>query len=137
MQPINNCRSVPSCVSTHSSLCCSSTVYHSLVLLRRAQGFRRFVLELQRQGFKVLITSRCQLGCGLQGAEQLHLDSLLPQHAANLLRREAGAARATGLQAEKLAHICNSNALALTIIGGFIASHAVTAEVRTGLMCVE
>ena len=95
------------------------------------QGFRDSLQKLQGQGFKVLVTSRCQLGCGLQGAEQLHLDSLQPEHAADLLRRQAGATRATKQQAEKLAHICNHNALALTIIGGFIASHAVTAQVRT------
>ena len=90
--------------------------------------------ELQRQGFIVLITSRCQLGCGLQGAEQLWVSSLLPEHAANLLRQEAGAARPALPQAETLAHICNYNALALTIIGGFIASQAVTAEARTYFM---
>jgi hypothetical protein len=33
-------------------------------------------------------------------------------------------------QAQELAHICGNNALALMIIGGFIASATVTAEVR-------
>ena len=99
-------------------------------------GFPGFHPKLQRQGVKVLITSRCQLGCGLQGAEQLHLHSLQPEHAAGLLRQEAGATRATEPQAETLARICNHNALALTLIGGFIGSHAVTAEVQTCLLCV-
>ncbi len=61
---------------------------------------------------------------------QLRLSSLLPEHAADLLCREAGAARATPLQLQQLACICGHNALALRIIGGFINSQLVTAQVR-------
>ena len=100
----------------------------------RAQGFRDFLHELRRHSVRVLVTSRCQLGGGLQGAEQLHLSSLSPQHATELLRHEAGTGRVTISQAQALAVICGSNALALTIIGGLIASHAVTAEVRDACM---
>ncbi len=100
------------------------------MFVAHAQGFRQFLQELQRQGVRVLVTSRCQLGCGLQGAEQLRLSSLSPEHAADLLRQEAGSDRLPPPQGKTLAHICGYNALALKIIGGFIASQAVTAEVR-------
>ena len=94
------------------------------------QGFEQQLEELQRQGVKVLVTSRCQLSCGLQGAVQLDLRSLLPEHAADLLRRLAGAGRVTPPQLQRLAGLCAQNALALTIIGGFINSQVVTAEAR-------
>lgn len=95
-----------------------------------AQGFRGFLQELLRDQVRVLVTSRCQLGCGLQRAEQLQLGSLPSQHAVDLLRQEAGEARLMPEHAHTLAHICGNNALALTIIGGFIASQKVTALVR-------
>ena len=101
-----------------------------------AQGFQDLLQQMQRQGVRLLVTSRCQLGCGLQGAEQLQLSSLSPEHAADLLRREAGETRATPDQAKQLAHICGCNALALMIIGGFIASQAVKAEVRWDIIHV-
>ena len=96
----------------------------------QAQGFRGFLLELRRQGVRFLITSRCELGGGMQRAEHLHLVSLPGKHAAELLRQEAGPERVTPLQAQKLASICGNNALALTLISGIIASQAITAEVR-------
>lgn len=93
------------------------------------QGFRAFVQELQGLGVRVLVTSRCALECGLKGAAQLRLECLTPDSAAELLHQQAGAHRATQAQAKKLAAICGHNALALTIVGGFIASQAITAEV--------
>ena len=95
-----------------------------------AQSFEQQLEDLQRQGVRVLVTSRCQLSCGLQGAKQLRLSSLLPVDAAELLRRLAGAGPVTPPQLQRLACICAQNALALTIIGGFINSQVVTAEVR-------
>ena len=99
-------------------------------VLAHAQGFRDFLLELRKQDVRVLVTSRCQLGGGLPRAEQLHLSSLSEHDAIELLRQRAGRDRLTPPQAQKLASICGNNALALTLIGGFIASQAVTAEVR-------
>ena len=78
----------------------------------------------------LLVTSRRQLGTGLQLAKHLCLSSLSPEDAADLLRQEAGAERVTPPQAQKLAHVCGNNALAVTTIGGFIACQAVTPEVR-------
>ena len=95
-----------------------------------AQGFQQFLEEVLGHRVRVLITSRCKLGFGLQGAQQLNLRGLPLQHAEDLLLCEATAARATPLQAQELAHICGCNALALKIIGGFIASHVINAEVR-------
>ena len=97
--------------------------------MKPAQGFRDFLQELRRLGREGLVTSRCHLGGGLQGAKHLHLSSLSPEHAAELLRNGAGAECLLPAQASTLARICGNNALALTIIGGFIACHAVTAEV--------
>ena len=115
----------------------------TIIHVRMAQGFRDFLQELQKNSVRVLVTSRCQLGGGLQSARHLHLTSLSPKHAVDLLCRWAGADQVAPPQAEKLAGICGNNALALTIIGGFIASQVVTAEVRpvsgastTGLDCV-
>ena len=104
---------------------------HVLIsMLHVAQGFRAHLKELHGLGIGVIVTSRCSLGCGLGGAEQLNLSSLAPGHAADLLQHEATAKRITPEQAKKLARICGHNALALMIIGGFIASETVTAEVR-------
>ena len=61
---------------------------------------------------------------------QLHLASLTEDNAAALLRFEAGGRAVTMEQATRLAGICGCNALALTIIGGFIACQRVTAQVR-------
>ena len=83
--------------------------------------------ELRRIGVQILMTSRSQLGCGLQGAERLHLRSLTPEHAAALLRIEAGV---TPPQARKLASICGCNALAMRVLGGAVARRAFHAEVR-------
>ena len=94
------------------------------------QGFQEFLVELQRMGIRVIITSRQVLSLGLQRAKQLTLSSLPPQDAAKLLRQEAGSDQVTQPQAEELADTCGCNALALTIIGGFIASSRVKAEVR-------
>jgi hypothetical protein len=96
-----------------------------------AQGFTDFLQELltRRRGIRVLVTSRCHLGDGLQAAEHLPLGSLPPEHAGYLLRQEAGADRVTPSQAQTLAGICGNNALALTIIGGFIACQHVSADV--------
>jgi hypothetical protein len=102
----------------------------------RAQGFRDFLQEVRRQGVRVLVTSQWQLGCGLQRAEQLHLNSLSPEHAAELLRQEAGAARVTPSEVHDLALICGHNALALKMIGGMIASQAATAKVW-GIFCSQ
>ena len=81
---------------------------------------------------RLLITSRCQLGSGLQGATQLHLASLTEEDAVTLLCNEAGAQAPSVEQAVTLAGVCGRNALALTIIGGFIACQRVTAEVGIG-----
>ena len=95
----------------------------------QALQFRSFLSELQRWRVRLLVTSRCQLGCGLNGASQLHLASLTQDDAVALLRFEAGEQAVTMEQASSLASVCGCNALALTIIGGFIACERVTAEV--------
>ena len=81
----------------------SGELYVKLSLTRadlvHAQGFRDFLRQLRTQGIRVLVTSRCQLGGGLHRAEHLYLTSLSSGHAADLLRQEAGADRATPLQA--------------------------------------
>ena len=118
-------------------ICYSQALCDVVVLMCYTQGFRNFMQELRSQGCKVLITSQCRLGGGLQSAEQLELRSLLPEHAADLLRQAAGAALAGVPQAKRLAFTCNHNALALTVIGGFIKSLVVTTEVCTCLMCVS
>ena len=97
----------------------------------RAQGFQDFLEELQRLNVRVLVTSRCTLDVGLQGARQHELSSLPPEAAAELLRQEAGPDQVTQPQAEELAMVCGHNALALKIIGGFIASCKVTAQARS------
>ena len=117
--------------------CYSPALCDVVVLMCYTQGFRNFMQELRSQGCKVLITSQCRLGGGLQSAEQLELRSLLPEHAADLLRQAAGAALAGVPQAKRLAFTCNHNALALTVIGGFIKSLVVTTEVCTCMMCVS
>ena len=95
----------------------------------QALQFRRLLEELQRWGVRLLTTSRCELGGGLNGALQLHLDSLTQRDAVALLQFEAGEQAVTAAQAMILADICGCNALALTIVGGFIACQRVTAEV--------
>ena len=96
----------------------------------QALQFRRFLEELQRWGVRLLVTSRCQLGGGITGARQVHLAKLAEQDAITLLRFEAGEQPLTDEQATRLAGVCGCNALALTIIGGFIACQRVTAQVR-------
>ena len=75
------------------------------------------------------MTSRCHIGGGLQGAVQLHLAKLTQHDAAALLRFEAGEQEVAAEQAAKLAEVCGCNALALTIIGGFIACQRITVQV--------
>ncbi len=99
-------------------------------IVTHAQGFRDLLSELRRRGIRFIVTSRCQLGGGIHGAKHFHIRSLSPGCAADLLRSEAGEDLVMPEQADTLAHICGNNALALTIIGGFVACHAVTAEVR-------
>ena len=66
--------------------------------------------------------------------EELHLGSLPPEHAADLLRQVAGEHQVTSPQAQQLAAACGSNALAVRLIGAFIKTQAVTAEVRCAAM---
>ena len=61
--------------------------------------------------------------------DQLELGCLAMDSAIELLQREAGDIDISEEQAEQLADVCGCNALALIIIGGFIACEHVTAEV--------
>ena len=81
--------------------------------------------------------SRCELEAGLAkprkdavARDQLELRSLAMDSAIELVRREAGDIQVSRQQAEQLAGVCGCNALALTIIGGFIACERVTPDVR-------
>ena len=95
----------------------------------QALQFRRLLEELRQWGVRLLVTSRCSLGGGLDGVPQLHLVSLSQQDASALLRFAAGDQPVTDEQATSLAGVCGCNTLALTIIGGFIACQRVSAEV--------
>ena len=101
-----------------------------LHIVTLVQGFRDLLQGLRGRGIRFLVTSRCQLDGGLHGTKHISIGSLSPEYAVDLLRQEAGEKLVMPEQAETLAHICGKNALALTIIGGFIACQAVTAEVR-------
>ena len=63
-------------------------------------------------------------------ATQLHVGSLRPDHAAELLRKTVNVELLTAQQAQELAYVCCYNPLAMVIIGGFITRRVVTAEVR-------
>jgi len=97
-----------------------------------AQGFRQFLREVQSLGVRTLVTSRCQVDCELQGVEELRLDSLPAKQAADLLCHIVGAGHFTPPQAEQLETVCGNNALAVRLIGAFIQTKAVKAEVRHG-----
>ena len=109
----------------------------------QAAGFRSFLTALHILGnedrtgpeipkVKALLTSRCEImeGNNLITKAQRELGSLSPCDATKLLRREAGGVPLSKEQAEQLVKLCACNALALTIIAGFLACRRVTPDVR-------
>ena len=101
------------------------------------QGYEAFLEELRWLGVRVLVTSRSQLGGRVLCADQIHLGGLPAQHAAELVRQQAGPRRVTPSQAQELASVCDCNALSLKVVGGLIVRQAVAAQVHKRLpVCI-
>jgi hypothetical protein len=80
---------------------------------------------------RLVVNSRMDLGGGLEGADQIHLEALPASDARQLLMVHAGQeVRWEGGQAAQLVEICRGNALALTLVGGLLAARRCTPEVR-------
>jgi hypothetical protein len=92
--------------------------------------FNSALVELERLGALLMVTSRRAVNARLDGPLKLHLLSLAEQDAIQLLRSRA-CATVTEEEARELATICGCNALAITIIAAFL-SDVVTPEVRLG-----
>ena len=91
-----------------------------------------------------LVTSRCRLEADESNPEQMkagilgnqrQLGTLAMASAVQLVKAHAGGICATDGQAKQLADMCARNALALTIVGGFIACERVTPDVRFASPC--
>jgi hypothetical protein len=79
---------------------------------------------------RLVVNSRMELGGGLGGADQIHLDALPAADAQELLQLHAGKeAQWKPGQAAQLAEMCGGNPLALTLVGGLIAARRCTPKV--------
>ncbi|KAK9807549.1 hypothetical protein WJX72_002254 [[Myrmecia] bisecta] len=90
-----------------------------------ATGLQQLLPSLKRLGVRLLLTCRCTPDMSLLGLPDvppLELDSLSPEPAVRLLTSLAGEGSLSQDQAESLSTACGRNALALTIIAGFISS---------------
>ena len=94
---------------------------------------------LKKPAVWALVTSRCRLEVDEPNPEQMkagilghqrQLGTLAMASAVELLQAHVGGVAVNTDQAKQLADTCACNALALTIVGGFIASKRVTPDVR-------
>ena len=98
---------------------------------------RELLVQLQRRGVWLLVTSRCSLSVGLQNAEQLQLKLL-----AGSPQNRCSASSAPGFESTDAEHVhelvalCQRNSLYLHIIGGLLRSGAVRPEVRVLIAAV-
>ena len=90
--------------------------------------------ELQQWRVWLLVSSRCSLSAGLQGAKQLHWQPPAQELAEALLRQRAGDDFGAGHVLDLIEDLCQRNSLHLHVIGGLLNSRAVVAEVR-GVYC--
>jgi hypothetical protein len=80
---------------------------------------------------RLVVNSRMDLGGALGGAPQIHLGALPAADAQELLLLHAGQEARWGEgQAAQLAEMCGGNPLALTLVGGIIATRRCTPKVR-------
>ena len=76
----------------------------------------------------LLATSRTSVTAGESESRELH--SLAPAAAIQLLRSRSGSCVITDAQAERLVALCGRNALAITVIAGFLNSSRTTPQVH-------
>ena len=86
---------------------------------------------LQARGVTVLVTSRKAVNACLGGAAMLRLGALSQAAGQELLLARTGDVADWGHnQALQLVEMCRGNALAISILAGFIRSEHITPEVR-------
>jgi hypothetical protein len=80
---------------------------------------------------RLVVNSRMALGRGLGGAPQIRLGALPAEDAQQLLLMHSGKEVQWGEgQAAHLAEVCGGNPLALTLVGGLLASERCSPQVR-------
>ena len=118
---------------TLPTMCRISLVVRQLLrfLFGKRQEFLHMLEELQARGVRVLVTSRKAVNSCLGGAAMLRLGALSPAAGQELLITRAGDVADWGHnQALQLVDVCGGNALAITILAGFIHGEYITPEVR-------
>jgi hypothetical protein len=100
------------------------------------QGLRSLLSELQRTGCRdhksvlLIVNSRTKFEAGLDGTTPIELQPLQHAVAKKLLRQLSGTAVWGPGEGTQLARICGCNALAVTLIAGFIGNKRCTPRVR-------
>jgi hypothetical protein len=83
-----------------------------------------------QRSVRLVVNSRMDLGGGLEGASQIHLEALPAADGRQLLMVHGGQeVRWEDGQAEQLVEMCRGNALALTLVGGLLAARRCTPKV--------
>jgi hypothetical protein len=92
------------------------------------------LLEMNMRGkrsVRLVVSSRMDLGGGLGGADQIHLEPLPAADAQQLLLMHGGQeVEWEDGHAAQLVEMCGGNALALTLVGGLLAARRCTPKVR-------
>ena len=95
-----------------------------------AQEFETLLEDLQRWHIMVLVTSRQAVGVSLGQTEPLELGPLPADTSMRLLTKSAGSGIVRGEdEAAELVGICGYNALATTLLAGFLKSKYCTPKV--------
>jgi hypothetical protein len=85
-----------------------------------------------RKNVLLIVNSRMALGAGLDGAAPMALESLKPEAAEKLLLQLSGPSTEwrDGEATRLVAEVCGCNALAVTVLAGFLAHKRCTPQVR-------
>jgi hypothetical protein len=109
-------------------------------MARLRQALRSLLSELQRSGCRdhksvlLIVNSRTKFEAGLDGTTPIELQPLQRAVAKKLLRQLSGTAVWGPGEATQLAGICGCNALAVTLMAGFIGNKRCTPRVRHWLI---
>ena len=102
-----------------------------MMVLYCTQEVETLLEDLQQRRIMVLVTTRKAVGVSLGQMDPLELGALPAESSIQLLTKSAGSSTVWGeTEAAQLVSICGYNALAITLLAGFIKNQYCSPKVR-------